>query len=207
MKKFICSLLIGKAFSMLFWGYIGMSLIESYTDIKTIIIPESVTEIGVSAFAESRVENVIILAQIEESKASCFYDCEYLTQVVLPESLISIGGSAFANCRRLLDIKIPASVTSIGAEAFFECESLKHITLPENIKTIRGFTFCACDSLETIIIPKSVTKIEGEAFCGCYNLTTVYYRGTENEWKRIVKETTTDDGLEIAEIVYNYTGV
>lgn len=37
-QKFIASLLLGKAFSMLFWGYIGVSLIENFTDIKTIII-------------------------------------------------------------------------------------------------------------------------------------------------------------------------
>ncbi|MBQ8534248.1 MAG: TVP38/TMEM64 family protein [Bacilli bacterium] len=36
-EKFICSLMIGKAFSMLFWGYIGLSVIES-TDLKSIII-------------------------------------------------------------------------------------------------------------------------------------------------------------------------
>lgn len=36
-KKFVCSLMIGKAFSILFWGYIGKSLIESFTDLKSII--------------------------------------------------------------------------------------------------------------------------------------------------------------------------
>ena len=36
-QKFICSLLIGKAFSILFWGYIGISLIESFTDLKSLI--------------------------------------------------------------------------------------------------------------------------------------------------------------------------
>mgnify|MGYP006386898233 FL=1 len=36
-EKFICSLMIGKAFSILFWGYIGMSVIES-TDLKSLIV-------------------------------------------------------------------------------------------------------------------------------------------------------------------------
>ena len=36
-EKFICSLMIGKAFSMLFWGYIGISVIESFTDIKSLV--------------------------------------------------------------------------------------------------------------------------------------------------------------------------
>ena len=36
-KKYIASLLIGKLFCIVFWGYIGKSLIESLTDIKSII--------------------------------------------------------------------------------------------------------------------------------------------------------------------------
>ena len=37
-KKFIASILIGKIFIIIFWGYIGKSFIESMTDINTIII-------------------------------------------------------------------------------------------------------------------------------------------------------------------------
>lgn len=36
-KKFLVSILIGKFFSIIFWGYIGKSLIESITDISTIL--------------------------------------------------------------------------------------------------------------------------------------------------------------------------
>ena len=37
-KKFIAAILLGKIFSILFWGYIGKSLLESITDIKVIIL-------------------------------------------------------------------------------------------------------------------------------------------------------------------------
>ena len=36
-EKYLCSLLIGKIFCIIFWGYIGHSLIESITDIKSLI--------------------------------------------------------------------------------------------------------------------------------------------------------------------------
>ena len=36
-EKYLISLIIGKAFNIIFWGYIGMSLIESLTNIKAII--------------------------------------------------------------------------------------------------------------------------------------------------------------------------
>lgn len=36
-KKFISALLIGKIFSIVFWGYIGKSFIDSLTDIKSLV--------------------------------------------------------------------------------------------------------------------------------------------------------------------------
>ena len=36
-EKFICALLIGKCFSIIFWGYIGKSLLHSLTDIQSIV--------------------------------------------------------------------------------------------------------------------------------------------------------------------------
>lgn len=36
-EKFVSALLIGKIFSIIFWGYIGKSLIESFTDLDSII--------------------------------------------------------------------------------------------------------------------------------------------------------------------------
>ena len=37
-KKFLSAILLGKVFMIIFWGYVGKSLIESITDISTIII-------------------------------------------------------------------------------------------------------------------------------------------------------------------------
>lgn len=37
-KKFIVSIILGKIFIILFWGFVGKSLLESITDISTIII-------------------------------------------------------------------------------------------------------------------------------------------------------------------------
>ena len=36
-KKFITALLLGNAFAMFFWGYVGITVIESLTDVKSLI--------------------------------------------------------------------------------------------------------------------------------------------------------------------------
>ncbi len=43
--------------------------------------------------------------------------------VVIPDSVTSIGDRAFYDCHRLTSINIPDSVTSIGKEAFSNCSS------------------------------------------------------------------------------------
>ena len=43
--------------------------------------------------------------------------------VVIPDSVTSIGDRAFYDCHRLTSINIPDSVTSIGKEAVSNCSS------------------------------------------------------------------------------------
>ena len=53
---------------------------------------------------------------VTEIPAACFYYCESLTEIIISDTVISIGNSAFSGCRGLTEITIPASVTSIGKE-------------------------------------------------------------------------------------------
>ena len=76
----------------------------------SVIIPESVTSIGGSAFR----------------------GCSGLTSVTIPNSVTSIGGYAFRYCSSLTSITIPNSVTSIGVGAIRGCSSLTSITLPQS---------------------------------------------------------------------------
>lgn len=75
-------------------------------NIKSYVIPSSVTCIGDSAFDT----------------------CHSLSEIVIPSSVTSIGDSAFAGCRSLSEIVIPSSVTCIGKGAFYKCK------FPDNLK-------------------------------------------------------------------------
>ncbi|MBE6157407.1 MAG: TVP38/TMEM64 family protein [Firmicutes bacterium] len=56
-KKFIAAIIIGKIFMIIFWSYIGKSLIESMTDINTIIIISImlVVAYGISKFVSKKI--------------------------------------------------------------------------------------------------------------------------------------------------------
>ena len=98
-----------------------------------------------------------------------FEHCSFLSSVIIPNSLTSIG--SFSNCTSLTSIIIPNSVTSIGS--FSNCTSLTSIIIPNSVSSIGMFAFSGCTSLKTITIPHSVTSIGNNAFYYCYSLTDV----------------------------------
>ena len=107
-----------------------------------VVIPESVTQIGESAFS----------------------DCSGLASITIPRGVTHIGDSAFEDCSDLTCITIPEGVTHIGAHAFEGCSGLKSITIPEGVTDIGICAFCGCSDLSRITIPKSVMHIGSGAF-------------------------------------------
>ena len=136
---------------------------------------------------------------------NAFYYFENLTNVTIPDGVISIGDSAFYYCKSLTSVIIPDSVTTIGDKVFSNCENLISVTIPAGVTTIGNDAFYSCNSLTSVTIPASVTTIGNDAFCSCYNLTTVNYKGEEWEWWNILIGRN-NDYLTDATINYNYTG-
>ena len=107
-----------------------------------------------------------------------------IMNVVINNSVTTIGVCAFYDCNSLTSVTIPDSVTTIGGMAFY-CNSLTSVTIPDSVTTIRGYAFYSCNSLTSITIPDSVTTIGYRAFDDCDSLTDVYYKGAKEEWYKI----------------------
>ena len=97
----------------------------------------------------------------------------------------SIGEGAFCQCEYLTSIVIPDSVTNIGQEAFEDCFSLEAIVIPNSVKSIGHCAFLGCKSLTSMVIPDSVTRIITAAFYECKSLTSITFNGTKAQWKGI----------------------
>ena len=124
-----------------------------------------------------------VLSKITKITAQ-FGDCEKLTSVVLPSSLITIGGGAFTGCSSLSSITLPNSLTTIEEDAFNECSALTSIVLPNSLTTIGNDVFSGT-KLTSLTIPKNVTNIGKGVFYNT-NLKTVIFEGevppTINRW-------------------------
>lgn len=124
------------------------------TNVKTVVIPETVTTIGRSAFA----------------------DCKELTHVTFSgnSGLTYIGELAFAGCVGLEKIDLSATqVKLIGAYALRGCTNLKEITFSNTLEEIRERAFYECSALSEVNLPESLTKVEGSAFAFCTSLKRV----------------------------------
>lgn len=153
---------------------IGLYAFTGCTRLTSITIPESVTRIREGAFQDcSRLSSVLLPESVTSIDSNVFSGCSSLTGLTLPSTLTKISANLFYGCSGLSSIVLPESVTRIGYSAFQGCSSLTSISIPESITTIDHHAFYACSSLITITIPEAVTSIGQDAFAGCSSLTSL----------------------------------
>lgn len=137
-------------------------------------------------------EKVIISDGITTIQGSAFYQYTSLTEVVLPDTLSSIGNYSFTGATGLTKINLE-SVDEIGDDSFSGCQLLTEIQLKDGASTgVRAFQGCTgltsadlsglttlgdlafsgCTGLTEVILPLAV-NIGNSVFSGCTGVTAV----------------------------------
>ncbi|MBO4729614.1 MAG: leucine-rich repeat domain-containing protein [Spirochaetaceae bacterium] len=175
--------------------------------LKSIQIPDGIDIISDGIFCGCKnLESVIIPASVKEIGRSAFANCSKLRNINLPANTKKIGSSAFENCKSITNIKIPDNVDNIEAYVFDSCINLKDVMIPDGIEEIGDKVFRCCSSLRSITIPSNVKSIGKWAFGGCKNLKTINYKGSDNQWKQIIKGDNWNGNCPSPmKINYNYT--
>ncbi|MEE0845656.1 MAG: leucine-rich repeat domain-containing protein [Eggerthellaceae bacterium] len=93
-----------------------------------------------------------------------------IQEIVLPDTLQSIGEGAFRGCGGLREASIPEAVFEIGERAFSGCSALARVRLPEGLLSIPRGAFGLCSSLEEIEGGWEVYEVGEGAFRGCASL-------------------------------------
>lgn len=162
----------------------GTVMITKYYDDGTtsIVIPseidgKKVTSMGESAFFEcENLTNIVIPNSVKCIEKNAFSGCASLTSITIPDSVTTIGNLAFSRCYKLEDIQISDATYDIGFDAFVATAWLSAAFDNDDPYIILNHVLIEVKgdkSITNFTIPDSVTSIAGAAFRGFNNLTTV----------------------------------
>lgn len=129
-----------------------------FTSLTSVKLPDSMTYIGGSAFA----------------------DCVSLRQINLPEGLTSIGSGAFSGCTSLETIVLPQTLTYIDSYFFASCTGLREITIPASVTYIGNYAFRECTELDMVVFEGDAPTIGSGSFAGV--TAVAYYPGGNDTW-------------------------
>lgn len=179
---------------------------KNCSGITEVIIPDSVTGIGSTAFSGcTSLTSIIIPNSVTRIDSYAFSLCTSLTSIIIPDSVTRIGENVFEYCKRLTSLTIPNSVTSVGKSLLYYATGIENVIVGDGIETIERYSFAHCSSLVSVTFGRNLTTIETSAFSNADRLKDVYYRGTEQRWAAITIDNWNDPLLN-ATIHYNYTG-
>ncbi len=150
-------------------------LCRNLKNLTSIVLPESVKEIGVNAFNNSGLESVRLPEKVETIESSAFSYCKSLKEVVINQGVNCIGSGAFKGCSALEHIDIPESVDSIADDTYYGCSALTSVVIPDNVEVIDDYAFKDCKQLVSLSMGKNVRKIGNKPFDGCTALDSVYW--------------------------------
>lgn len=205
------------------------------SNVRKIVMPDTVTYIGESAFADSSdgvpLEEVVLSKNLKTIGPWAFSGCFELKSIDIPESVTEIENGAFSGCYSLENFNvskntdfgenvfgenfwssmnalsddyntwlyddnasdffvwngclfayrgssktpiIPSGVCGIG-DKVFENSDITGVTIPEGVRYINNGAFKECTSLKSVKFPNSLKRIGSVAFSGCTSLSSVTF--------------------------------
>jgi BspA type Leucine rich repeat region (6 copies) len=154
--------------------------------VTSVVIPSSVTNIGIYAFYSSGLTNVSIGSGLTTISSYAFEGCGNLLTVAIPNNVISIGDNAFESSG-LTNVTFGSGVTNIGGNAFLGCPMVNISVDPANqyFSSADGVLFNKNQTallyypqfslVGNYTIPNSVTNIGVSAFNKAIALTNLTF--------------------------------
>ena len=143
-------------------------------DTQSVAVPDGVEVIRRHAFnGRSSVKNVVLADTVSQMDPGIFYYCTNLENVNLGTQLTVIPDDSFFECNKLSSVVIPDTVISIGMRAFYET-NLTSVSLPSSVLSVDKYAFERCSSLVSMSAYGLDTNFIQSVFNQCNNLQSVF---------------------------------
>ena len=149
------------------------------TCLVNVTIPDTVTEIGYSAFEDCKqLSSVSLSSNLTELGSGAFLNCSSLTSIRIPKSLesaysgITVDGP-FDGCTALKNVELESGMTKIPADLFNGCPGFTTITIPDTVTVIGSSAFADCKQLSSVRLSNNLTELGSGAFLNCTSLTSI----------------------------------
>ena len=155
---------------------IGGGAFAYCSGLTSVTIPNSVTSIGGGAF-----EKCTGLTSVHIIDIAAWCKISFSNESSNP---LSFAHHLYQNGEEIKNLIIPDTVTSIGSLAFIDFDGLYSVTIGNSVTSIEKWAFCGCDNLTSISIGNSLTIIQETAFIHCSSLSSVHITDLE-AWCKI----------------------
>ena len=150
-----------------------LMITKYYGSLSDVVIPDTyknytVTTIGHSVFDNDGIKTVVVPDTVTDIQDYAFASNKNMTSIKLPANLEHLGTNAFFYCMSLETVELPATLKTIEPFAF-SASGLKTIVIPESetLTELPAFMFHQCPNLQEVTIPATVTSIAKNAFNEC----------------------------------------
>lgn len=126
---------------------IGEGVFKYCRGLKSIVIPDTVTNIGKSAFEATACENVKLSSGLSVISERMFACCS-IRRIEIPYNVKEIKKEAFIDCKNLKSVLLPDEIIYIERGAFSKCISLSEINFPRNLRFVARLSFDRCTGID-----------------------------------------------------------
>lgn len=193
---------------------IGGGTFRNCEGLVDIVMPDTLVNVGGGTFYGCKKlsnvklsKNMTALNDFGARMEGFFWACESLSEINIPNKIITIGYDAFSKSGlKKIDFEKNSRLTEISSQAFINSK-LESITIPSTVVEIGRIAFQNTELEWVIFEGNKNLEIVNHAFDGCDKLTDVYYTGTEEEWNEIIINEIGNDYLLNAEMHFNYINI